>query len=72
SLAWKDNSTNEDGFQIERQTSSGWQPLATVAANSKTFTDASAAAQRTTYTYRVLAFNVAGRSPSNQVSVTTK
>ena len=73
SLAWKDNSTNEDGFQIERQTSSGWQPLATVAANSKTFTDASAAAQRTTYTYRVLAFNVAGGSPySNQVSVTTK
>ena len=72
SLAWKDNATNEDGFQIERQTGSTWQVLATVAANTKTFTDASAA-RRTTYTYRVLAFNVAGGSPySNQVSVTTK
>ncbi len=72
SLAWKDNSTNEAGFQIERQTGSTWQVLATVAANTKTFTDASAA-RRTTYTYRVLAFNVAGGSPySNQVSVTTK
>jgi subtilisin family serine protease len=72
SLAWKDNSNNEDGFQIERQTSSTWQVLTTVAANTKTFTDTSAA-RRTTYTYRVLAFNVAGGSPySNQASVTTK
>jgi thermitase len=72
SLAWKDNSSNEDGFQIERKTGSTWQVLTTVAANTKTFKDASAA-RRTTYTYRVLAFNVAGGSPySNQVSVTTK
>ena len=71
SLTWKDNSTNEDGFQIWRLTGSAWQPLATVAANSKTFTDASAA-RGTAYTYRVLAFNVAGLSPySNQVSVVT-
>jgi thermitase len=72
SLAWKDNSSNEDGFQIERKTGSTWQVLTTMAANTKTFKDASAA-RRTTYTYRVLAFNVAGGSPySNQVSVTTK
>jgi hypothetical protein len=72
SLAWKDNSSNEDGFQIERKTGSTWQVLTTVTANTKTFKDASAA-RRTTYTYRVLAFNVAGGSPySNQVSVTTK
>jgi len=72
SLAWKDNASNEDGFQIERKTGTTWQVLTTVAANTKTFTDASAA-RRTTYAYRVLAFNVAGGSPySNQVSVTTK
>ena len=72
SLAWKDNANNEDGFQIERKTGTTWQVLTTVAANAKTYTDASAA-RRTTYTYRVLAFNVAGGSPySNQVSVTTK
>lgn len=72
SLAWKDNATNEAGFQIERQTGGTWQVLATVAANIRTFKDASAA-RRTTYTYRVLAFNVAGGSPySNQVSVSTK
>jgi subtilisin family serine protease len=72
SLAWKDNATNEAGFQIERLTGSNWQVLTTVAANTTTFKDASAA-RRTTYTYRVLAFNVAGGSPySNQASVTTK
>jgi len=72
SLAWKDNSTNEDGFQIERLNGSTWQPLATVAANIKTFTDTSAV-RGITNTYRVLAFNVAGGSPySNQVSVKAK
>ena len=72
SLAWKDNATNEAGFQIERQTGGTWQVLATVAANTKTFKDASAA-RLTTYSYRVLAFNVAGGSPySNLVSVKTK
>ena len=72
SLTWNDNANNEAGFQIERKTGSTWQVLATVAANTKSFTDASAA-RRTTYTYRVLAFNAAGGSPySSQVSVTTK
>ncbi|MBI3852493.1 MAG: S8 family serine peptidase [Verrucomicrobia bacterium] len=71
-LAWKDNSNNEDSFQIERKTSTTWQLLTTVAANTKTFTDASAA-RRTSYSYRVRAFNVAGSSAySNQASVTTK
>jgi len=71
-LAWKDNSNNEGGFQIERKTGSTWQVLATVPANTKSFTDASAA-RRTTYTYRVLAFNAAGGSAySNQATVTTR
>ena len=62
SLAWKDNSNNEGGFQIERKTGSNRQLLTTVAANAKTYSDA-AAARRTTYTYRVRALNAAGGSP---------
>jgi subtilisin family serine protease len=72
SLTWRDNSNNEDGFQIERKTGSTWQATATVPANTRSFTDASAA-RRTTYTYRVRAFYAAGGSAySNQASVTTK
>jgi thermitase len=72
SLTWTDNANNEDGFQIERKTGNTWQAIATVGANVKSFTDASAA-RRTTYSYRVLAFNAAGGSAySNQVSITTR
>lgn len=73
-LAWKDNANNEDGFQIERKTGSTgtWQLLATPPANTTQFTD-TATVRRTTYVYRVRAFNAAGGSLySNQVSVTTK
>jgi hypothetical protein len=74
SLSWKDNSNNEDGFQIERRTGSTgtWQLIATVTANTKSYTDTSTA-RRTTYNYRVRAFNAAGSSAySNQVTVTTR
>jgi subtilisin family serine protease len=74
SLTWKDNANNEDGFQIERRTGSTgtWQLIATVTTNTKSHTDTSTA-RRTTYNYRVRAFNVAGGSAySNQVTVTTR
>lgn len=72
SLSWKDNANNEDGFQIDRMTGSTWQAIATVTANTTTFTD-NTAARRTSYAYRVLAFNAAGGSSySNQANVTTK
>jgi hypothetical protein len=74
SLTWSDNATNEDGFQIERRTGSTgtWQLIATATANTKSYTDASTA-RRTTYNYRVRAFNGAGGSAySGQVTVTTK
>ncbi len=73
-LSWKDNSTNEDGFKIERKTgtSTTWQIVATVTGNTTKFTDASAP-RRATLTYRVRAFNVAGSSAySNERSVKTK
>lgn len=74
SLTWKDNANNEDGFQIERRTGSSgaWQLIATATSNTKSYTDTSTA-RRTSYTYRVRAFNAAGGSAySNQVTVTTR
>lgn len=74
SLAWLDRSVDESGFTIERRTTSTspWQIVATVNANTTKFTDAMAA-RRTSYTYRVRAINVAGSSPySNAVTVKTK
>jgi subtilisin family serine protease len=75
-LSWSDNSSDEDGFQIERCTGT--------IANCNTFTqigqvpfDITAASDlgvqgQTTYTYRVRAFNANGQSAySNSAQVTT-
>lgn len=73
-LAWADKSSNEGGFLIERKTGStgAWQSLASVAANTAKYTD-TMTVSRTTYSYRVRAYNVAGKSAaSNEVSVTVK
>jgi subtilisin family serine protease len=72
-LAWTDKSNNEGGFQMERKTGSTgtWQPLITLAANTTKYTDTSTVS-RTSYYYRVRAFNIAGSSTSNEVSVTAK
>ena len=72
-LTWTDNSNNETGFIIERQTGSSgtWQPLTTTAAGAVAYTDTTAGAG-TTYTYRVRATNSAGDSAnSNLATVTT-
>lgn len=73
-LAWADRSTNERGFIVERKTSTTavWQSIATLAPNARSFSDTTVAS-RTTYNYRVKAFNVGGSSPfSNQVSASLK
>jgi Divergent InlB B-repeat domain len=71
-LSWADNSTNEDGFRIERRTSSGtYQQLTNVSSNVASFTDLNLT-NSTTYCYRVLAFNPAGTSAySNEGCATT-
>lgn len=72
-LSWTDNSTNESGFIIERQTgpTGVWQPIVTTGSAVTAYTDAGLAAA-TTYTYRVRATNSAGDSAnSNTASVTT-
>ncbi|MEX0804354.1 MAG: family 16 glycoside hydrolase [Candidatus Binatia bacterium] len=65
-LTWKDTSTNESGFKVERQAGSSFTEIAKVGTNATSYTD-SGLADGTIYCYRVRAFNSAGASsPSNQ------
>jgi hypothetical protein len=71
-LNWTDNSNNEDGFKIYRGLSSGSLSLvATVSANTTTYTD-TGLARRTTYYYKVCAYNAYGESCSAVVSKKTR
>jgi Divergent InlB B-repeat domain len=70
-LAWNDNSTNEDGFSIERRrgTSGTYQEIVKVASNIVSYTDL--LSDGTTYCYRIRAFNSRGYSSySNESCVT--
>jgi hypothetical protein len=71
-LAWADNSNNEQGFLIERALGSGaFVQIAITGGNVSTFVDAGLT-RNTTYRYRVRAFNASGNSAySNTVSVRT-
>jgi transcriptional regulator CtsR len=72
-LTWKDNATNETGFKIERKTgaSGTYAQIATVAANIVTYTN-TGLTTKTTYYYRVRAYNATGNSPySNEAHATT-
>lgn len=72
SLSWVDNSDNEDGFRIERQTDSGTFSVlsASIAANTTSFTDSTASAG-STYNYRIVAFNSTGNSAAGNVASIT-
>ncbi|RZS53291.1 fibronectin type III domain-containing protein [Sphaerotilus mobilis] len=65
-LTWTDAATNETGFEVLRN----GVALASLAANTTTFSD-TAAPSGQTLSYQVVALNAAGRSPSNPVSVAT-
>jgi thermitase len=73
-LAWSDNSSNEDGFAIERCQGSGcsnFAPIATVTPGVTSFVNNGLAAN-TTYSYRIRAYNTAGNSGySNSATATT-
>ena len=63
-LNWQDNSTNEQGFKIERcqnQSCNNFSQVATVGANVTTFTDPNRVRGKA-YGYRVRAYNAAGNS----------
>ncbi|MEW6714995.1 MAG: S8 family serine peptidase [Nitrospirota bacterium] len=70
-LAWTDNSTGEDGFDIERKSSGVFTKVATVGPNVTTYNDPNLD-PLTTYTYRVRAFNnIAVSMPSTEAAETT-
>ena len=74
SLLWTDNSTNEDGFKIERKTiSTSYVQVATTSKNITSFTDSNLI-PNTQYNYRVYSYNSSGSSTtySNELSLKTK
>jgi hypothetical protein len=61
-LAWTDNSTNEDGFEIDRSPDgSSWSLIHTTAANATSYNN-TGLSEGTTYYYRVRATNTGGDS----------
>lgn len=71
-LAWTDNSTDEDGFNVERSTDGiNFIFVGTTGANTTSYSDPGLEAT-TEYYYRVSAFNAAGTSsPTNIANATT-
>jgi hypothetical protein len=72
-LTWKDNSTNETGYKVERKTDSGnFTEIGSTATDVTTFSDKTVSLN-TNYTYRVYSFNKVGKSIqySNEVSIKT-
>lgn len=72
SLSWRDNSSGETGFKVERRTGSGsFDEIAEVDEDITSYTD-TGLDEETTYYYRVCAYNVAGNSIySNEAHATT-
>jgi extracellular elastinolytic metalloproteinase len=72
-LNWTDNSNNESGFKIERCTGANctnFAPLVTVGAGVTSYTNSNLS-RRTTYGYRVYAYNASGNSTYSNVSYAT-
>jgi hypothetical protein len=72
-LAWVNNASDHEGFEIERMAEFGaWEPVALLPLTATTWIDIGLIPE-TTYQYRVRAFNSAGASAfSNVVLVTTE
>jgi len=74
-LAWIDTSSNETGFKIERckgSTCTNFAQIATVSSDSQQYVD-TGLTKRTTYRYRIRAYNSSGDSVyAGPVSATTK
>lgn len=69
-LYWQDNSSNENGFEIQRKTStSAFAQIATTTSNITSYLNTNLASS--TYTYRVRAFNASGFSAYSNTATTT-
>jgi hypothetical protein len=76
-VSWKDNSTNEQFFDVERKaeactgTVSAWSVIASPVANTVSYVDSGPFVEGQDYCYRVAARNTAGKSPySNTAGIT--
>jgi len=70
-LNWLDNSDNEDGFLIQRSINSGsFSQLVQLSSNVNNYIDTSVN-QGTNYSYRILAFNIAGSSSDSNIATVT-
>lgn len=72
-LAWRDNSTNESGFWVERRLEgvASWQEVGRVGANVTSY-QSTGLNPATSYLYRVTAWNGVGTSPpSNEAKAAT-
>jgi len=70
-LTWQNQSSDEQGFNIERSTGNQWAAAGQVGTDIETFLDAGLSPE-TSYIYRVNAFNGDGVSPySNESAATT-
>ena len=66
-LSWTDNASNEEGFLIERSVNGGaWTQVSQVGANMTRVN--STTQTRSTYAYRVRAFNGGGYSSYSNVA----
>ncbi|MGH7597289.1 MAG: fibronectin type III domain-containing protein, partial [bacterium] len=73
-LTWTDNSGDEDGFKIERATSSGgpYSEIADVGADMTGYSDNTGLSANTQYFYEIRAYNANGNSSySNEANATT-
>ncbi len=70
-LNWGDNSSNEEGFRIERSTDAGasWDVAGTTDVSITWFYDGARTSEQQVC-YRVVAFNAAGASPSSNIDCT--
>lgn len=70
-LTWEDNSNNEQGFRIERDSGSGWEvDFTIVGANVTTYSDSGLTAENS-YDYQVVAYNEVGDSAYTDVASAT-
>ncbi len=70
-LSWEDKSDNELGFIVERKWGNNWIEVDVLPPDTESFIDTDLS-EYTKYTYRVLAFNEAGRTSSKEIEVRTK
>jgi fibronectin type 3 domain-containing protein len=69
-ISWIDNSDNEEGFRVYRDSGSGFVLRRTLPAGTTSFED-NALASSTTYRYQVSAFNHVGESDKTETLVKT-